>query len=503
MSNIKKYDDIVVGSGISGLTMSLILILNGRKVLLLEKSPAIGGSMSRFYRGGIPFDTGFHFTGGLQKGGILDEILVVLGIRDLIQPIFLTEDSANQFILESEGKLYEIPYGIDRMKNKFKGYFPTEAEAVDRYFDKVQSVCDRTPSMNLRTLDALHTSLDEDYVSLEDVLNGLTRNSMLKALLCGFAMCYGVKPQEVSFANHSRICIGLYESVARVKGGGGAFIKAFKSRFMDHDIEIRCGTHIAEMADISNNRVGRFILNTGEEVSADNCILTIHPKEIVKMLPGKHLSKAFMNRVASFEPSSGFFSVFSALAPGDDDPDFDASIITLLPNNDINELLDAASEGDSALVLIKSVEQEGEKIHKVINTCEPSAPEHVAAWKNLTVGKRPQAYYDYKQRKVDRTMERIFTAFPQYRGRLKAYDSSSILTFRDYLNNYDGSAYGIKQKMGQYNLFGKLPLRNLYAAGQSSLLPGIIGAMMSSFIVGRSLIKEEQYNSFLRRYLCS
>ena len=100
-------------------------------------------------------------------------------------------------------------------------------------------------------------------------------------------------------------------------------------------------------------------------------------------------------------------------------------------------------------------------------------------------------------------MERIFTTFPQYRGRLKAYDSASILTFRDYLNNYDGSAYGIKQKMGQYNLFGKLPLRNLYAAGQSSLLPGIIGAMMSSFIVGRSLIKEEQYNSFLRRYLCS
>jgi phytoene dehydrogenase-like protein len=503
MSNITKYDDIIVGSGISGLTMSLILALNGRKVLLLEKSPAIGGSMSRFYRKGIPFDTGFHFTGGLQKDGILDDILSVLGIRDLIEPIFLTEEKANQFILESEGKIYELPCGIERMKNKLKGYFPTEAGAIDSYFDKVKSVCDRTPSMNLRMLDALHTHLDEDYVSLDDVLNGLTQNSMLKALLCGFAMCYGVKPQEVSFANHSRICIGLYESVARVKGGGGAFIKAFKTRFMDRDIEIRCGTYIAEMADISDHRVGRFILNTGEEVSADNCILTIHPKEIVKILPAKHMSKAFMNRVASFEPAAGFFSVFSALDPGDDDPDFDASIVTLLPDNDINKLLDAASEGDSALVLIRSVEHEGGRIHKVINTCEPSAPEDVASWKDFAVGKRPQAYYDYKKRKVERTMERIFTTFPAYRGHLKAYDSASILTFRDYLHNYDGSAYGIKQKMGQYNLFGKLPLRNLYAAGQNSLLPGIIGAMMSSFIVGRSLIKEEQYNSFLRRNLCS
>jgi hypothetical protein len=215
------------------------------------------------------------------------------------------------------------------------------------------------------------------------------------------------------------------------------------------------------------------------------------------------MSKAFINRVSSFEPSTGIFSVFSALSPGDDDPDFGTSVVTLLPDHDINKLLDTANKGDSALVLIKSVEQVEGKVRKIINTCEPSCTEDVAAWQDLTVGKRPQAYYDYKKRRVERTMERIFNAFPEYRGHLKTYDSASVLTFRDYLHNYDGSAYGIKQKMGQYNLFGKLPLRNLYAAGQSALLPGIIGAMMSSFIIGRFLIKEEQYNSFLRRNLCN
>ena len=502
-SNLKKYDDIVVGSGISGLTMGLILALNGRKVLILEKSPTIGGSMSRFYRAGIPFDTGFHFTGGLQKGGILDDILAVLGIGDLIQPVFLAEDRANQFISECEGKVYDIPYGTERIKDKLKGYFPGESGAIERYFDKVRRVCEQTPSMNLRTLDALHNHLDEDFISLEEVLTGLTQDPVLKALLCGFAMCYGVKPREISFADHSRMCIGLYESVARVKGGGGAFINAFKTRFMDCDVEIRCGTCIAEMADISDKKVGRFILTDGEEVSADDCIFTIHPKEIMKVLPEKCLSGAFRDRVSAFEPSTGFFSVFAALGPGDDDPDFDSSIITLVPDNDINKLMDDANEGDSALVLIRSIEREGGKTHKVISTCEPSAPGQVAEWKDSKVGRRPQAYRDYKQKKVEHTIERIFAAFPEYKGRLKAYDSASVLTFRDYLNNYDGSAYGIKQKMGQYNLFGKLPIRNLYAAGQSSLLPGIIGAMMSSFIVGRSIIKEEQYYSFIRRNLCS
>ena len=69
-------------------------------------------------------------------------------------------------------------------------------------------------------------------------------------------------------------------------------------------------------------------------------------------------------------------------------------------------------------------------------------------------------------------------------------DAASPLTFRDYLNSPDGSAYGVKQKIGQFNLFGRLPLRNTYAAGQSALLPGLVGAMMSSFILARKLLEE-------------
>ena len=77
------------------------------------------------------------------------------------------------------------------------------------------------------------------------------------------------------------------------------------------------------------------------------------------------------------------------------------------------------------------------------------------------------------------------------------------LPCRDHLNSPDGSAYGVKQKIGQFNLFGKLRLRNTYAAGQSSLLPGLVGAMMSSFIVGRSIVGKDEYSSFLRQRLGS
>lgn len=500
---MKKYDDIVVGSGIGGLTMALFLAMNNRKVLLLEKAPHIGGSISVFYRNGIPFDTGFHFTGGLHEGGMLHDILSVLGIYDLIQPVFLSEDNATSFFFESENRSYEVPCSFGKLRDRFKSYFPSDAAAVDKYFDKVLQVCEKTPSMNLRTLTMAQNFLDEDFMSLEEVLNSLTGNAVLKALLSGFAMCYGVRPRETSFAVHSRICFGLYESVARIKGGGGALIEAFRKRFRDFDIEILCNSYITEISDVRNKRAGRFVLNTGEELVCENCILTIHPKEILKLVPQKFLSKAFISRVSSFEASAGFFALFATLDSSYNGYDPDSSIVSIFPHADINQLLNPEYKDSSALVLIRSTEEVNGKKQRILNILETSFVEHVRLWENSVRGLRPQSYQDYKKERTASIKERIFKVYPEYKEHLNVIDTASVLTFRDYLNSYDGSAYGIKQKAGQYNLIGKLPVRNMFAAGQSALLPGIIGAMMSSFVIGKSIIKDEKYSEFVGRHLCN
>jgi all-trans-retinol 13,14-reductase len=492
-----KYDHIVVGSGVSGLTMTLLLAMSGRRVLLLEKAPAIGGSLSRFYKKGVPFETGFHFTGGLHKGGILDEILTFLGIRDAIEPLFLSEACRNQFIFETSGKRFELPSGVEELKQRLKAYFPGDAQAVDRYFDMTISVCNRTPSLNLHDGDLTLANLDEDYVSLDAVLRDLTGNELLRGLLSGYAMCYGVRPRDISFANHSRMVLNFYQSIACVKNGGDAFIKAFRDKLKNYNVDIRCSTFITELADIKDSKVGRFVLNTGEEVEAESCILTIHPKDILNLLPEKHFSRAFANRVSSFESSVGFFALFAVLKPGTRDPNPDASLVSFFPDNDVNNLLDPAYQGMPALVIIKSPDDTEESSRKGICILEPSFYEQVADWSASRRGNRPQGYIAYKKKRVETIKEHIFSVIPAYRECLDVLDAGSMLTFKDYLNSPDGSAYGVKQKMGQFNVIGKLPLHNLYAAGQSSLLPGIIGGMMSSLVVGRAVIGKEAYRKML------
>jgi all-trans-retinol 13,14-reductase len=79
--------------------------------------------------------------------------------------------------------------------------------------------------------------------------------------------------------------------------------------------------------------------------------------------------------------------------------------------------------------------------------------------------------------------------------------TASALTHRDYLHSPDGSAYGIRQKSGQFNLFGRLPVRNFLAAGQSAVLPGVLGTMMTSFTICRSLVGADTFDAWLQERL--
>ena len=55
---MEKYDVIVIGAGAAGLTAGAILAKNGKKVLVLDKAPYLGG------RGMAVSDEGFKLNFG-------------------------------------------------------------------------------------------------------------------------------------------------------------------------------------------------------------------------------------------------------------------------------------------------------------------------------------------------------------------------------------------------------------------------------------------------------
>ncbi|MFA5612796.1 MAG: FAD-dependent oxidoreductase, partial [Anaerolineaceae bacterium] len=73
-----KYDAIVVGGGIAGLTSTAFLTKNGYKTLLCEKEDHVGGLVSSFTVDGFLFDGGVR---GIVDSGIVKPMLKQLGIE--------------------------------------------------------------------------------------------------------------------------------------------------------------------------------------------------------------------------------------------------------------------------------------------------------------------------------------------------------------------------------------------------------------------------------------
>src|SRR5665648_488507 len=73
-----KYNTIVVGGGIAGLTSATYLSREGQKVLLFEKNGKCGGLVNSFTRDGFHFDAGVR---ALEDAGIILPMLKELGIE--------------------------------------------------------------------------------------------------------------------------------------------------------------------------------------------------------------------------------------------------------------------------------------------------------------------------------------------------------------------------------------------------------------------------------------
>lgn len=490
-----KYDHVVVGAGISGLTAALLLSRQGGRVLILEKAPDIGGSMARFSLDGVPFDTGFHFTGGLSPDGLVYDMLKVLGIEQQIHPVSFSPVDGTRFIFEGSGNAYCFPIDREGSLRVLREKFPDEAGAIETYFQKLDSVCSETTSMNLRTIgESMHLS-DEDYVCLADVLDGLFEDPELKAMLAGYCLCYGASPSEISFANHARMVQGMHAGVVRAEGGGDAFVSAIKAELITAGVDIRCRSHVISCEELDERNVGAFRLNNGDLIRFNSAVLTIHPLSMLEMLPKEKLRPAFVKRIEGFQPSFGFFAVFGVC----DAPDLLEDFILLgLPDTNLDTLFKPGRRDMDSMLFCITGKEEGTRTLTIL---EAVCPEDMAEWKDSSLMKRPAAYTEYKVRKTDRIMERIYSHLPKLKGHFQVLDSSSPLTFRDYLYSPDGSAYGVKQKMGQFNVLGRLPLRNLYAAGQSSVLPGVMGAMVSSFIVCRQMLDEVEFDCHVNAQL--
>jgi phytoene dehydrogenase-like protein len=450
-------------------------------VLLVESGAHIGGSLAGFRRGGYGFDTGFHFTGGLQPGGVFREMLGALGIGDGIRPVPLDGGVSFRCRFEADGVEYALPLGLAAAEAFLVEAFPAEQAAIADHFRCMRRVRDRSPALEFSRIGEPYQALDEDYVSLRAALAGTIRSPRLRTILGSLCLCHGTPPCEVPLGDHCRVAVGLLDSVCAVEGGGQAIADALARRLAALGVQVRCGTAaIACVGERAERVVTALRLSDGEEVTFREAVLAIHPRAILGLLGSERISRAFANRVTAFQPSFGFFTTFGTLGARG----AGRELALLFPTDDLDTALRPDWRGPRPLTVVKAIES-GQGLY---HSLAPAHPDDTAAWSDTHTGCRPPAYAAYKADGAEAIRARMRIAWPGIGDSARDLATASMLTYRDYLHSVAGEAYGIRQRIGQFRLLGRLPKRNLFAVGQSALLPGVVGAMASAFLVCRDVL---------------
>lgn len=126
-----KFDVIVVGGGIAGLTASSYLSKEGYKVLLCEKNEKTGGLIGSFKKNGFYFDLGIR---AFENSGIIFPMLNQLGIKiDFVNnpvKIGLANDLIN-FL--SDESLYDY-------SDLLKKHFPKNYDDIDAIIFEIKKV---------------------------------------------------------------------------------------------------------------------------------------------------------------------------------------------------------------------------------------------------------------------------------------------------------------------------------------------------------------------------
>ena len=135
-----KYDVVIIGSGLGGLSSAAILSREGFRVCVLEKHFQIGGCLQTFKRDGIVFDTGIHYIGSMDEGQVLNRLFKYFKVLDKVKLKKLDGEGFDRVSLLNDEKTYNYGMGYGRFIDGMLENFPGEKESILNYTEIIKKI---------------------------------------------------------------------------------------------------------------------------------------------------------------------------------------------------------------------------------------------------------------------------------------------------------------------------------------------------------------------------
>ncbi len=517
-----KYDAIVIGSGMGGMTCAGLLARDGKRALVLERHYTAGGFTHVFKRSGYEWDVGIHYIGSVNRP------------KSMLSSIFryLTDgrlewadmgEVYDRIVFGDE--IFEFHAGRENFVSHLQERFPAEADrkAIAAYVDLIRQV-ERTsfsffgekavpgPVAWLAGGKMRKPFLRFASRTTRDVLEELTDNPKLRGVLVGQFGDYGLPPAQSSFGIHA-ILVGHYMGGAAVPVGGSSRIAETIGAVIDGaggliltnaevrqilvdgrtavGVELADGRKLHAPIVISDagfaNTYGRLLPEASRRrLGMDELVDQVHP------------SFAHLGLYLGFKESAADLGLQKAnywIYP-DGRYDHDANVQSYLRDPD----------ADFPVVYIsfpsaKDPDWDNRYPGRATIDVITLAPyEWFAQWENSRWMRRGETYDAFKDRLSQRLLEVLYRYEPQLRGKLDHCELSTPLSTRHFANYSRGEIYGLAHdpaRFAQRFLKPKTPVRGLYLTGQDVTTAGIAGAA-SGGVLTLSAIRRANYMRKIR-----
>src|SRR6478609_129849 len=130
MSQNPKFNAVIIGSGLGGLTTGALLSKLGKKVLVLEQHYIPGGCATNFKRKDIVMEVGLHEMNGLHDKDIKVKIFDMLEIKKIIPFVQVAE----LFHIVTSNSAFTFPHGSSEAQDALIEKFPHEMKGIKAFF---------------------------------------------------------------------------------------------------------------------------------------------------------------------------------------------------------------------------------------------------------------------------------------------------------------------------------------------------------------------------------
>ncbi|MBL9038993.1 MAG: NAD(P)/FAD-dependent oxidoreductase, partial [Archangium sp.] len=311
------WDDIVIGSGMGGMTAAALLAKVGRRVLVLEQHYEPGGFTHTFKRPGYRWDVGVHAVGEVTMRSLTGRLLHAL-----------TGGALQWASLGSVYDTFEFPGGLTldfpdnpiAFRENLVAAFPNEAAAIDGYFAQVKDIASgmrayylaRTLPPSLSRVDTMLAAKAQRALELntQAVVNGLTRDEKLRTVLTAQWGYYGSKPSRSSFAMQALVVKHFLWGGFYPVGGAQQIARTLLQTVADAGGATAISTDVKEILLEGGTAVGVRLAN-GQEIRAKRVISAAGIASTVqRLLPESVRTQPWAGEVAALSPASAHVCLY-------------------------------------------------------------------------------------------------------------------------------------------------------------------------------------------------